>query len=63
VARRRIELSLDGPVQALWETIGRCDEPPRDPAKVFGLIGVVLALLPCIQIPIGLPVSRITELS
>jgi len=62
VARRRIKLSLDGPLQALWETIGRCGEPPRDPAKIFGLIGIILALLPWILIPTGLLVSWITEL-
>ena len=59
---RRIKLSLDGPLQALWETIGRCGEPPRDPAKIFGLIGIILALLPWILIPTGLLVSWITEL-
>ena len=53
VARRRIKLSLDRPLQALWETIGRCGEPPKDPAKVFGLIGIILALLPWVLIPTG----------
>lgn len=62
VARRRIKLSLDGPLAALWETIGRCGEPPQDPARVFGLIGVILALLPWILIPTGLLVSWVTEL-
>ncbi|MCB2223948.1 MAG: hypothetical protein KQH83_07205 [Actinobacteria bacterium] len=62
VARRRIKLSLDGPVAALWETIGRCGDPPRDPAKVFGLIGIVIALLPWVLIPTGLLVSWVTEL-
>jgi hypothetical protein len=62
VARRRIKLSLDGPLAALWETIGRCGDPPQDPARVFGLIGVILALLPWILIPTGLLVSWVTEL-
>ena len=62
VARRRIKLSLDGPVQALWETIGRCGDPARDPSKIFGLIGIILALLPWILIPTGLLVSWVTEL-
>jgi hypothetical protein len=62
VARRRIKLSLDGPVRALWETIGRCGKPPQDPARAFGLIGIILALLPWLLIPTGLAVSWVTEL-
>ncbi len=62
VARRRISLSLDGPLAALWETIGRCGDPPRDPARTFGMIGIILALLPWILIPTGLLVSWVTEL-
>ncbi len=29
VARRRVQLTLDGPIGALWETIGRCGKAPR----------------------------------
>ena len=62
VARRRIHLSLDGPIEALWQTIGRCGEPPRDPSRVFALIAVVLVLLPWILIPTGLLVSGLAAL-
>ena len=30
VARRRIRLSTDQPMRALWETIGACGKPPKD---------------------------------
>ncbi|MGI9647081.1 MAG: hypothetical protein ACR2OI_01035 [Acidimicrobiia bacterium] len=62
VARRRIHLSLDGPVEALWQTIGRCGDPPRDPSRTFALIAVVLVLLPWILIPTGLLVSGLAAL-
>lgn len=57
VARRRIQLSLDQPINALWQTIGRCGMPPKDPSRMFGLIAIVLAALPWVLIPIGLLVS------
>jgi hypothetical protein len=62
VARRRIHLSLDGPIEALWQTIGRCGEPPKDPSRTFALIAVVLVLLPWILIPTGLLVSGLATL-
>lgn len=61
VARRRIHLTLDGPILGLWETIGRCGRPPRDPSRAFALIAVVLALLPWLLIPILLAASWVTE--
>ena len=60
VARRRIHLTLDGPIGALWQTIGRCGEPPRDPSRVFALIALILAALPLILIPAGLLASWLT---
>jgi hypothetical protein len=40
-------------------TLGR---RPGGPAKAFGLIGIIIALLPWILIPTGLLVSWISEL-
>ena len=57
VARRRIKLTLDRPIGALWETIGRCGSPPQDPSRVFALIAIILALLPWVLIPIGIGIS------
>lgn len=61
VARRRIQLTLDGPIHALWQTIGRCGEPPVDPSRTFALIALTLALLPWLLIPIGLLLSWLSE--
>ncbi len=52
VARRRIHLTLDRPLEALWQTIGRCGRPPRDQARVFALIGIILAAAPWVIVPI-----------
>ncbi len=60
VARRRIQLTTDRPMAALWQTIGRCGDPPQDPARAFALIALVLAALPWILIPVGLLVSWMT---
>lgn len=60
VARRRIQLTLDRPINALWETIGRCGEPPMDPSRTFALIAIILALLPWLLIPIGILASWLT---
>lgn len=57
VARRRIQLTLDGPISALWQTIGRCGDPPQDPSRAVALIALILALLPWLLIPSGLLVS------
>ena len=59
VARRRIQLTLDGPINALWQTIGRCGTPPKDPSQVFALIGIMLAAIPWVAIPIFLGVRAL----
>lgn len=61
VARRRIQLTLDGPINALWETIGRCGKPPMDPSRTFALIAIILALVPWLLIPIGILASGLTR--
>jgi hypothetical protein len=62
VARRRTQLTLDKPINALWQTIGRAGTPPRDPSRMIALIAIVLALLPWLLIPTGLLVSWVTAL-
>jgi hypothetical protein len=54
VARRRIKLATDAPLRALWETIGRCGNPPRDQSRTIALIAIVLTFLPWVLIPLGL---------
>ena len=51
VARRRIRLSTDQPVKALWETIGVAGRPPRDESYNFAVYAIVLLVLSWIVIP------------
>lgn len=50
-ARRRIRLTTEPPLEALWETIGRCGGPPRDQSRTIALIAIVLTFIPWILIP------------
>jgi hypothetical protein len=52
VARRRIRLTMDAPLRALWETIGRCGEPPKDQSRVFALVGIALTAVGWLAIPL-----------
>lgn len=63
VARRRIHLTLDGPILGLWETIGRCGRPARDPSRAFALIAIILALIPWLLIPLLLAASWLIGLA
>jgi hypothetical protein len=54
VARRRIRLTTDPPLQALWETIGRCGGPPRDQSRTIAMIAILLTFIPWVLIPLGL---------
>lgn len=61
IARRRIRLTTDQPMQALYQTIGRCGKPPRDQARVFALIALILMGVAWIAVPIALGVSLLTD--
>ena len=54
VARRRIVLTTDKPFTALYETIGRCGNPPSDQSKLFALIAMIILAASWIFIPLGL---------
>jgi hypothetical protein len=54
VARRRIKLSLDQPLAALWETIGWCGSPPKDSSRRLAAIAVALTFAGWLLIPVGL---------
>ncbi len=57
VARNRIHLSLDDPLKALWETIGAAGKPPKDSARQFALIAIILTGVVFILIPVALAVA------
>jgi hypothetical protein len=52
-ARRRIKLTVEQPVAALWETVGRAGNPPDDRARQFVVLAVTLTLLGWLVIPAG----------
>jgi hypothetical protein len=54
VARRRIRLSTDQPIKALFETIGACGNPPKDDSYTFAVYAIVLLVLAWILIPAAL---------
>lgn len=53
VARRRIRLSTDQPLRALWETIGAAGNPPRDESRNFAVYAIVLLVLSWIVVPLA----------
>lgn len=54
VARRRIRLSTDQPIKALWETLGAAGRPPRDDSYNFAVYAIVLLVLSWIVVPLGI---------
>ena len=53
VAHHRIRTTTEAPVRALWETIGRCGNPPEDDAQTFAVYAVILTVLGWLLIPAG----------
>jgi hypothetical protein len=51
-ARRRARLLMDGPLHALWQTLGRAGRPPEDDATTFAAIAVVLTFLGWFVVPV-----------
>ena len=54
VARRRISIAVEQPLEALWETIGNAGRPPRDDSYNFAVYAIVLLVLSWIVVPLGL---------
>lgn len=57
IARRRIKLTVDQPLEALYQTIGRCGRPPQDQARVFALLALILMAVAWIVVPVALGAS------
>jgi len=57
VARRRIKLTVEAPLTALWETIGRCGQPPKDQSRQFALYAILLTGLGWVLLPIGIALA------
>lgn len=56
-AHRRIALTIEGPLDALYETIGRAGDPPSDGSGLFAIISIVLILVALLVVPIGLALT------
>lgn len=54
VARRRIRLTTEKPLESLWQIIGRCGQPPRDASFVFAIIALVLTIVSTLVVVLGL---------
>lgn len=52
IARRRIRLTTEQPVQALWDTIGAAGDPPRDHSYQLALIALILLALAALAVPL-----------
>lgn len=52
IARRRIRLTTEQPIEALWDTIGAAGDPPRDHSYHFALIAVILLVVAALAIPL-----------
>ena len=57
IARRRIKMTVDQPLHALYQTIGRCGDPPGDQARFFALIALILMAIAWLVVPIAVGVS------
>jgi hypothetical protein len=53
VAHRRTTLIMRAPLEALWQTIGACGEPPEDDSLAFATIGIVLTAVAWFVTPIA----------
>jgi hypothetical protein len=53
VAHRRSQLIMRQPLAALWETIGRCGNPPTDDSGLFATVALVLSALVWVLVPVG----------
>ncbi len=62
VARRRIRLSTDQPMKALWETVGAAGNPPKDGSYDFAVYAIILLVLLWVMIPLTIwaVVSKLT---
>lgn len=61
IARRRIKLTTDQPLEALYQTVGRCGRAPQDQARLFALLALILMAVAWIAVPIALGVSLLTN--
>lgn len=52
VARRRIKMALDQPLQQLWDVVGAAGSPPRDQARMFALMSLIIMAVAAVAVPV-----------
>jgi hypothetical protein len=52
VARRRIRMTTDAPINELWLAIGHCGRPPRDRSLGFAIYAIVMSVVAWIAVPL-----------
>ena len=52
IGRRRIKMALDQPLKNLWDVVGAAGNPPKDQAKTFALMSLVIMAVAAIAVPV-----------
>jgi hypothetical protein len=52
IGRRRIKMALDQPLKHLWEVVGAAGDPPKDQARMFALLSLVVMALAAVAVPV-----------
>ncbi len=52
IARRRIRLTTEQPVEVLWTVVGAAGDPPQDQSFAFASIAIILLVMASIAVPI-----------
>ena len=54
VARRRIQLTAEDPIKALYQVIGRCGNPPGNMSTVFAVVSLILTIFSLVVVAVGI---------
>ena len=60
MASRRIRLTAEAPMAAVWRAIGNCGDPPDDQSRKLATIGIVLSVAAWIVIPVAVGLALAT---
>ena len=52
IGRRRIKMALDQPLKNLWDVVGAAGDPPKDQARMFALVSLIVMALAAVAIPV-----------
>lgn len=61
IARRRTRISLDGPMQALWEVMGDAGALPSDKSRTFAVVatGILVAVWVIVPVIVALAIGKL----